>query len=241
MIGKAVSLGHKKYNIIILAGGVGSRMGPASEYIPKALTKLGGMRAIDFIIERYSTIAHKFIIGVGYHSDLLMSYISGRYKYPIDFSIEGAETLKNNSYSTLYCLDHADSRYGTIVTFCDLVMLDNLVIDDDYLYYVTENTKGYPGTFRHCIVNDADHIIQVRSNEEAARFGNGLLGTFVFGDTPLLKAKMYQRYYQLRDFTEDGVIEYMTSKPLLAKECSVVYEFGYEEDLEVVRRLWQHA
>lgn len=241
MIGKAVSLGHKRYNVIILAGGAGSRMGVASDFIPKALTKLGKLRAIDFIIERYSNVAHKFIIGVGYHADLLTSYISGRYKYPIEFSMETPETMRNNAYSTLYCLDHADSRYGTIVTFCDLVMLDNLVIDDDCLYYVNENTKGFPGTFRHSLLIDNGNVSEIIKNTEPTKFSNGVLGTFVFGNTPLLKANMYAKYSTLNDLTDDGVVSYLKAQPLHAKECSVVYEFGNEDDLTSVRKLWQDA
>lgn len=241
MIGKAVSLNHKRYNVIVLAGGAGSRMGVASDYIPKALTKLGKMRAIDFIIERYSNIAHKFIIGVGYHADLLTSYISGRYKYPIEFSMEAPESMRNNAYSTLYCLDHADSRYGTIVTFCDLVMLDNLVVEDDCLYYVNENTKGFPGTFRHSVRVENGNVSEIVNNSEPTKFSNGVLGTFVFGNTPLLKANMYAKYSALRDLTDDGVASYLQSQPLVAKECSVVYEFGNEDDLSAVRKLWQDA
>ena len=89
MIGQAISIKNKKYNIIILAGGAGSRMGNASDFIPKALSKIGSKRAIDYIIERYSIVAHKFIIGVCYHSDLLKSYIKGNYSnLDIEFSEE---------------------------------------------------------------------------------------------------------------------------------------------------------
>ena len=81
MFGQAYSLEGKKYNIIILAGGAGSRMGVASDYIPKALTSFGSRRAIDFLIDKYIAVANKFIIGTGYHADLLQTYIKG--KYPI--------------------------------------------------------------------------------------------------------------------------------------------------------------
>lgn len=241
MIGKAISLLHKKYNIVVLAGGAGTRMGSASDYIPKALTKLGEARAIDFIIERYSHVAHKFIIGVGHHSDLLISYISGRYKVPVEYSLEKPQDLKNNSYSTLYCLDHSDSRYGTIIVFCDLIMMDNLIIDDDVLYYVSDNTKGYPGTFRHSVNFQDDQVVGIDKNKVPAHRSNGLLGTFVFSDTPLLKAIMYSRYKHLNDFSDDALSDYIASQPMKARECSFVYEFGTEDDLNKVRELWKNA
>lgn len=241
MIGKAVSLSHKKYNVIILAGGAGTRMGVASDYIPKALTRLGEMRAIDFIIERYSHVSRKFIIGVGYHSDLLMSYISGRYQMPIVYSHEDPENLKNNCYSALYCLDHADSRYGTIIVFCDLIMLDNLVIEDDSLYYVSEKTTGNPGTFRHSISFLGNQVLSIQKNAIPQLRGNGLLGAFVFSNTPLLKALLYSRYDDLTDFTDDAVSAYLERISMNAKECSSVFEFGNEDDLTKVRELWRNV
>lgn len=241
MIGKVVSLEHKKYNIIILAGGAGTRMGVASDFIPKALTKLGESRAIDFIIERYSLVAHKFILGTGYHSDLLMSYVSGRYKMPIQFSIETPENLINNCYSTIYCLDNADSRFGTIITFCDLLMMDNLTVKDDSIFYVTDKTQGYPGSFRHSVHFTNNTSAVIKSNKTPKLRANGLLGNFVFSDTALFKSILYSKYKNLIDLTDDGVIAYMSHKSVTACECTSVYEFGNETDLIKVRELWKNV
>jgi NDP-sugar pyrophosphorylase family protein len=241
MIGKAVSLTHKKYNVIILAGGAGSRMGVASDYLPKALTRLGELRAIDFIIERYSHVAKKFIIGVGYHSDLLMSYISGRYQMPIEYSHEEPDNLRNNCYSALYCLDHADSRYGTIIVFCDLIMLDNLIIEDDSLYYVSDKTEGNPGTFRHSILLSGNRVMDIQYNATPVDRNNGLLGVFVFSNTAYLKAILYSRYEELVDFTDDAVSNYLVKISMTARECSSVFEFGNEDDLTKVREMWRNV
>ena len=114
MLGQAVSLEGNKYNVIILAGGNGTRLGEQSDYIPKALTQIGNKRAIDYLIERHIPVAHKFIIGICKHADLLQGYVEGRFKpLPIEFSRE--DELHNEAISLMYCLDHADIRYGTIV------------------------------------------------------------------------------------------------------------------------------
>jgi hypothetical protein len=241
MIGKVVSLEHKKYNVIILAGGAGSRMGIASDFIPKALTKLGESRAIDFIIERYSHVAHKFIIGTAFHSDLLISYISGRHKKPIQFSIENPENLINNCYSTVYCLDNADSRFGTIITFCDLLMMDNLTIEDDSIYYVSDSTKGNPGSFRHSVFFKNNSPAVIKNNKIPKLRSNGLLGNFVISDTPLLKSILYSKYSNLFDLTDDGIIPYMSQQIVTAHECASVFEFGNETDLIKVRDLWKNV
>lgn len=222
MIGQAISLDGKKYNVIILAAGNGSRMGEQSDYIPKALSKIGNKRAIDYIIERYMNVAHKFIISTYTHADLLESYVLGRFpRLNIEFDRQ-PELEDNNALSTLYALDHANSRYGTIILFCDLIVVSNPVIKDNIVLVAGENTKGKVGTFRH-----------------TDRFGRGILGHFTFGNTLKLKKVIYETAFQhgLTDLTEDVALRYM----LDVEECQKVYEFGNENDLQEVRKLWEEG
>lgn len=223
MIGQAISLDGKKYNVIILAGGNGSRMGEQSDYIPKALSQLGNKRAIDYIIERYMNVAHKIIIGTCKHADLLESYVKGRFpRLYIKFSRE--DHLENNAISTMYCLDHADSRYPTIVLFCDLIVVSNPEIKDDTFLVADENTKGKIGTFRH---HD--------------RYGRGILGHFTFGNTVDLKWITYANYSNntLKDLTESVLMDYNEENRVEPILCQKVYEFGNENDLQEVRKLWE--
>jgi NDP-sugar pyrophosphorylase family protein len=252
MLGRAISETGRKYNIIILAGGAGSRMGTASDYIPKALTKLGNQRAIDYIIERYSSVAHKFIIGIGYHADLLKSYLLGQYKnLDIEFSYEEPSKMANNAISTIYCLDHADSRYSTIVTFCDLLIASNFYVHDNTVLVAKPGiTKGRVGTFRHVIPDTSSsaifHILEKDppvSFNELLEIENGVLGTFIFGDTKVLKSCAYNSRIVYKDFTKNIVFQYTLQDyiHLTYEPCKLVYEFGNELDLAEVRRGWENA
>jgi GTP:adenosylcobinamide-phosphate guanylyltransferase len=223
MLGKAITLNGDRYNVVILAGGNGTRMGEQSNYIPKALSQFGERRAIDYIIERYESIAHKFIIGTGKHYDLIEYYVRGRFpSLPIEFSRE--TSLKNNAVSTLYCLDHADTSHPTLILFCDLLVVSNFVLERDTILVAGKNTTGKVGTFRH-----------------TDRFGRGILGHFSFGNTSLLKSIAYYKYYRERlfDLTEDIVMDYNKEIPMRLEECGKVYEFGNNSDLEEVRKLWE--
>lgn len=244
MIGQATSLSGKKYNVIILAGGAGSRMGTASDYIPKALSKFGNKRAIDYIIERYLHVANKFIIGTGYHADLLQSYLKGQYpNLPIEFSYEDPNELKSTAHSTTYCLDKADSRFGTIICFCDLIMISNPIIDDNTVYYVDSKTVGKIGTFRHGIEFDKNEVkdfIQYPSPISITNgYDNGVLGTFVLSNTVILKSVVYSNYSTNQDLTWDIITKYNEQVKLTALHCEGVYEFGNENDLQEVRKLWE--
>ncbi len=245
MTGQVMSLYNKKYNVIILAGGLGTRMGIASDYIPKALSKFGTKRAIDLIIERYTHVAHKFIIGTGYHADLLETYVKGQYQnlhIPISFSYERPEDLKNAGVSTMYCLDNADSRHGTIICFCDLLVVSNLLLKEDTIYYADKTTTGNTGTFRHSINIDKIYVSQINKHEEPIKVneGNGILGTFIFSNTSILKQITYSIFNKIEDLTWDIIKTYSETIRMHAEHCDCVYEFGDENNLNEVRKLWEN-
>jgi len=238
MIGQCYSKNNKKYNIIILAGGAGSRMGEASDYIPKALSKLGELRAIDYIIQRYMNVAHKFVIGTGYHADLLMSYVKGNYsKFDLEFSYEKPEEMKNNGISTVYCLDHCDCRYPTVLLFCDLMPLSNFIIEDDSFLVATEKTFGNIGTFRHTIQDSI--ITEMKEPVRVSDGFNGVMGNFVFSDTVLLKELAYANYGNMKDLTNDVVMNYTNIKILKGINCEKCFEFGNDVDIKKVREVWE--
>jgi len=246
MLGQFICERGQIYNVIILAGGLGTRMGSASEHIPKALTKIGSQRAIDLLINKFSLVAHKLIIGTGWHADLFESYIKGRYpNQQIAFSRESASELRSNAASLLYALDNADSRYGTIVSFCDLLVLSNPVISGSAMYAATPDTEGVVGTFRHSVVSADGLACEVEAFEQPKAIdgiANGVIGLFVFSDTILLKELVYSlaRSNGLSDITTDVVSRYISLDPTKVHEVKALIEFGNEDDLEKARLFWEN-
>ncbi len=242
MLGQVFSLYGDKYNVVILAGGAGTRMGEQSDYICKALTPLGGRRAIDFIIERYNNVAHKFIIGTGYHADLLKSYILGNYNSnKFVFSHEKPNEIKNNAYSFMYCLDYCDVRYPTIVLFCDLLLLGNFNIEKNSFMLATPKTKGQIGTFRHTYNFSENWFYYDENNPvKPTEEDLGVMGNFVFGDTYYLKKITYNTPFKdLKDITNDVVIPYHKDIYMKGVCCEKVIEFGTEADIQTARELWE--
>jgi len=245
MLGQFVCKEGKSYNIIVLAGGIGTRMGSASEYIPKALTEIGKSRAIDLILDKFALIAHKIIIGTGSHADLLESYVKGRYSEKrLCFSRESREELKNNGTSLLYALDYADSRHGTIITFCDLLLLSNPVVFGSSLYLANTDTKGIVGTFRHGVKVNKDYVEAVVVHEEPKSIDtveNGVVGLFVLEDTLLLKEIAYAkaRKGELKDITSDVISTYVSELDTKAVIVESIIEFGNEKDLIKARQFWE--
>jgi len=76
--GPIFSISNEKFNVIVLAAGLGTRLKPETDHIPKALIQLGSDRAIDHLIRKYQFVADRLILAVGYCSDLLENYCRGR-------------------------------------------------------------------------------------------------------------------------------------------------------------------
>lgn len=245
MLGQFFSDNDRKYNIVILAGGLGTRMGQASDHIPKALSKIGMQRAIDLLISKFLLVAHGFVIGTGWHADLLQSYLRGRYpNLRIAFSHEEVPELRNNATSLTYALDSVNSRYGTIVAFCDLILLSNPQIIGNALYLATEDTKGVVGTFRHSVSIKGGVVRKVHEFDKPSCVPparNGVVGFFVLENTLLLKEIAYglARKGALTDFTNDIVKRYVALEETRAISVEALMEFGAEADLQKARKLWE--
>jgi len=227
-----------KYNIVILAGGAGSRMGIASDFIPKALTKINEKRAIDFIMHRYINIAHKFVIGIGNHADLLKNYVCGVYKGEnIVFSYEDPSKMKNDGISLAYCLDNVDSRYGTIITYCDMLLIGNCMVSGDMLFIANKNTTGILGTFRNSFLHDKifENDPPVFLNES----NNGIIGVFAIKNTTELKSITYSKFSYINDLTRDIIAPYFSIHKPNIEEVDILLDFGTENELLKSREYWE--
>jgi choline kinase len=245
MLGQFVDHKNRKYNIIILAGGFGSRMGHASEFLPKGLAKIGKKRSIDLLLQKFFLVSHKIVIGTGWQSDLLENYLKGQYpdEY-LTFSREDPNNLKNNATSLMYALDNVDSRYPTLVSFCDLILLSNHVLDSNSIFIATRQTQGVTGTFRHGVKNIDDReneIIEYLAPATLSEVHNGILGLFTFNNTVHLKKIVYNLAHKnlLNDITTDVVKQYIENEIINFEEVEKVIEFGTETDLQKVRKYWE--
>jgi len=241
MISPIFSNTNKKFNIIILAAGKGERLKPATEYIAKPLIKLGDERAIDYIIKKYQHIAHKFIIAIGYEADLLQNYVQGKYSsFNIEFSREDVGDLHGPGHSLLYALDHADSKYPTIITFCDYIINDVFSVDNNALCVCDPNSNSVLGTYRTYIDVEEGVAIDICNNDEEKQ-KHGFTGLAICHDTLFLKYMTY--YLGVRGLsTEEETYEAILREYIQENKTSVIvlkelYDFGETRTLEKTRRV----
>ena len=115
----------KKLDVVIMAGGLGSRLRPLTNIIPKPLIPLQDKTVIEKIIERfYEQGFEKFILSINYKSNIIKSFLKKlRPKFNYEF-IE--EKKKLGTAGSLYFLKNKKRKKYFIIN-CDTI------IDIDYL------------------------------------------------------------------------------------------------------------
>lgn len=75
--------------VIILCGGLGTRLREETEYKPKPMVEIGGKPIIWHIMKLYSHFGYKeFVLALGYKGNVIRDYFLNYYYYNNDFTIE---------------------------------------------------------------------------------------------------------------------------------------------------------
>lgn len=88
--------------VVILAGGFGTRISEESHLIPKPMIRIGDMPIILHIMKYYASFGHKdFIICAGYRQDVIKEYFSNYFLHindiEFDFANSKTRVLKKES------------------------------------------------------------------------------------------------------------------------------------------------
>ena len=76
-------------NVIILAGGFGTRLAEYTETIPKPMVPIGGKPILWHVMQRYASFGHKdFYIALGYKAEVIKNYFLTLNAKNSDFSMK---------------------------------------------------------------------------------------------------------------------------------------------------------
>jgi glucose-1-phosphate cytidylyltransferase len=79
--------------VIILCGGMGTRLREETEYKPKPMVEIGGKPILWHIMKHYAHYGYKeFVLALGYKGDVIRDYFLNFYNYNSDFTVD----LANN-------------------------------------------------------------------------------------------------------------------------------------------------
>ena len=88
--------------VIILAGGMGTRLPEYTEVMPKPMVRIGGIPILIHIMNLYLRYGHKnFFVALGYKSEIVKKYFKNFQKYDQSFKykIKGKSCLITLSYT----------------------------------------------------------------------------------------------------------------------------------------------
>lgn len=81
--------------VIILCGGMGTRLREETEYKPKPMVEIGGKPILWHIMKHYAHYGFKeFILALGYKGNVIRDYFINYYKYNSDFTISLGDSGK---------------------------------------------------------------------------------------------------------------------------------------------------
>ncbi|NPV10166.1 MAG: glucose-1-phosphate cytidylyltransferase [Ignavibacteria bacterium] len=105
--------------VIILCGGMGTRLREETEFKPKPMVEIGGKPILWHIMKIYAHYGFKeFILALGYKGDYIRNYFLNYYKYNSDFTID----LSNNGNVILHNSSIKDDWKVTLVETGDETM-----------------------------------------------------------------------------------------------------------------------
>lgn len=75
--------------VIILCGGMGTRLREETEYKPKPMVEIGGKPILWHIMKHYAHYGYKeFILALGYKGNYIREYFLNYYRYNSDFTVD---------------------------------------------------------------------------------------------------------------------------------------------------------
>lgn len=122
---------------IILAAGMGKRLGELTKNNTKCMVEVNGVRLIDRTLNQLSRLElTRVVIVVGYEGQKLIDYIGDRYsdRLKIEYVENPVYDKTNNIYSLALAKEHLQEE-DTILIESDLIFDDNmfsLIIDNPY-------------------------------------------------------------------------------------------------------------
>ena len=115
---------------LILAAGVGSRLGTLTQAIPKCMVEMHGRRLIDVMLDILVDLPiERIVLVTGYREDVLRAHLGDAYNgCPIEYVSNPDYHRTNNSYSVLVAAD-ALRADDTLFLESDLVFTPRLLAD----------------------------------------------------------------------------------------------------------------
>jgi glucose-1-phosphate cytidylyltransferase len=184
--------------VIILCGGVGTRLKEESEYKPKPMVYVGNQPIIWHIMKIYAHYGiHEFILALGYKADYIKDFFLNQKAFTSDF------TLDTKSHNAKYYLENRTKIDDFKITFVD-TGLETLPGERILLCqkYIPEEDENFMVTYGDGVTDLNINILLAFHKKQKT------IGT-ITGVHPRTK-------YGLVNVGENSLVSGFTEKPILS-------------------------
>lgn len=238
--------------VIILCGGMGTRLREETEYKPKPMVEIGGRPILWHIMKHYSYFGYNdFILALGYKGDVIRNYFLNYYKYNRDFTVDLStgnvvienEGSKNNWKVTLVETgDESMTGYRTklagkyineerfMLTYGDAVA----TVDIQALvkFHIAKNTIGtvtgvYPPSRFGDLVIKGDMVSQFKQQLKDVESQQPINGGYFVFKKEFLELIPDDPAVDLEKFPIDSIVE--------SGNLSVFYHKGFWHSMDTFR------
>jgi dTDP-glucose pyrophosphorylase len=157
-------------SVVIMAGGIGARLQPFTNVLPKPLLPIHDKTVIEHIIERFTKVGvNDFILTVNYKARLLRAYFEElQPEYKVEF-LDEREPL-----GTAGSLRFLEKKMATpfIVTNCDIIIkadypeIYNFHLKNNYDITLVASTKNYTIPYGTCELNSEGHLEKINEKPQ---------------------------------------------------------------------------
>lgn len=130
---------HQKYekieaNVVVMAGGKGTRLEPFTKILPKPLIPIGDKTIIEIIIEKFVEFQIKhFYVSINHKAKIIKSYFE---EISPEYTIDYLEETKPLGTIGALSLMNCDNNKPIIITNCDIIIDTNYA---DFVKFHQEN------------------------------------------------------------------------------------------------------
>ena len=179
--------------VIILCGGMGTRLKEETDYKPKPMVEIGGKPILWHIMKHYAYYGYKeFVLALGYKGDFIRNYFLNFYNYNTNFTVD----LANNGNIEIHNLDITEDWKVTLVETGENSMTG----------YRTKlcgkfiNEERFMLTYGDAVSNiNINQLLKFHIKQNTIGTVTGVYPKSRFGDLVIKKNKILEFKQQLKD------------------------------------------
>lgn len=200
---------EKKENIVVLmVGGLGTRLQPLTNEIPKPLLPIGDKPILERIIEQFKSYGfYKFILCTNYKEEEIIKYFGDGSYFNVDIEYVsedkrlgtvGALSLINKKFAKPFFVMNGD-----LLTRLNFDSMLKYHIEDKYIMTIGSRDYTYQIPYGVLQINNQE-IIEIIEKPKYSVFVNA--GIYIL-EPELLKMIPYNEYYDMTDLINKLLIE----------------------------------